>query len=527
MYLQGRITSGFVFLEACLGLSTSSPLARRNETCQKTSVAILGAGTAGITAAQALSNQSVTDFLIVEYNGDIGGRVAHTSFGVPNNSYTVELGANWVQGIVTPGGPQNPIWTLALLANLTNTYSNYSSIETFNASGATDYTDLIDDFEDAYSTLEQDAGDILSMNLQDRSVRAGLRLAGWSPARNDMEAQAVEWWEWDWEYSYTPDESSEEWGIINYNTTFYQYSDANNYVFDRRGFNQFIKTEAATFLAANDSRLLLNTIVTNITYSDNSVTVYNADGSCIEADYAICTFSLGVLQNDVVTFDPPLPYWKQEGLATFQMGTYTKIFLQFPPDQVFWNTSTQFFLYADPLERGYYPVYQSLDGPGFLEGSGILFVTVVEDQSYRVEQQTDEETQTQVMAVLRSMFGNDTVPDPIAFMYPRWSEEPWAYGSYSNWPPGTTLEMHQNLRANVGNLFFAGEATSTEYYGFLHGAYFEGQDVGHAIASAVLSKNGSVDIDEAFYEVLYGTTPTTQLNETNGWMVTSFQTNGF
>ena len=34
---------------------------------------------------------------------------------------------------------------------------------------------------------------------------------------------------------------------------------------------------------------------------------------------------------------------------------------------------------------------------------------------------------------------------------------------------GTSLEMHQNLRANVGRLFFAGEATSAEYYGFLHG----------------------------------------------------------
>ena len=46
---------------------------------------------------QALSNASVTDFLILEYNGDIGGRVAHTTFGAKNKSYTVELGANWVR----------------------------------------------------------------------------------------------------------------------------------------------------------------------------------------------------------------------------------------------------------------------------------------------------------------------------------------------------------------------------------------------------------------------------------------------
>ena len=79
--------------------------------------------------------------------------------------------------------------------------------------------------------------------------------------------------------------------IKSQNTTFYQYSEANNYVFDSRGFNAFIRGEASTFLTANDPRLMLNTIVTNVSYSDNVVTVHNKDGGCIEADYAICTFS--------------------------------------------------------------------------------------------------------------------------------------------------------------------------------------------------------------------------------------------
>lgn len=232
---------------------------------------------------------------------------------------------------------------------------------------------------------------------------------------------------------------------------------------------------------------------------------------------------LGVLQNDVVAFSPPLPSWKQLGIETFAMGTYTKIFLQFPPEEVFWNTSYQFFLYADPDERGYYPVFQSLDGEGFLPGSGILFVTVVQEQSYRVESQTDEQTKAEVMAVLRSMFGAENVPEPTAFMYPRWSLEPWAFGSYSNWPPGTTLEMHQNLRANVGRLWFAGEATSAEYYGFLHGAWFEGQAVGQAIINCLQGKCHA----ERNYEVLHGTTKGTEYNIGNGWDVTSFQTNGF
>ena len=81
-------------------------------------------------------------------------------------------------------------------------------------------------------------------------------------------------------------------------------------MFDERGFNAFLMGEASTFLKSNDSRLLLNTIVNNISYTDNSVTVYNKDGSCIDADYAICTFSPGVLQNEMITFSPELPSWK-------------------------------------------------------------------------------------------------------------------------------------------------------------------------------------------------------------------------
>ncbi len=82
-------------------------------------------------------------------------------------------------------------------------------IGTFNETGATDFTSLIDEFEEAYSIVERDAGNILRDNLQDRSIRAGLSLAGWKP-RKDVQAQAVEWWSLDFEYASTPVQSSEE-----------------------------------------------------------------------------------------------------------------------------------------------------------------------------------------------------------------------------------------------------------------------------------------------------------------------------
>jgi polyamine oxidase len=205
-----------------------------------------------------------------------------------------------------------------------------------------DFAAAIDYFNDNYyATYEQDAGRILVENLQDTSARAAFSLAGWKP-RKDPIAQAVEWWLFDWEYTYPPEQSSALFSVVNYNTTFYQYSEENNYVFDQHGFNTIIKGEATTFLhnSTSEPDLKLNTIVTNISYSSTGVTIHTSDSTCLTASYAICTFSLGVLQNDAITFSPTLPPWKQRAISTFSMGTYTKIFMQFPPETVFWNTST-------------------------------------------------------------------------------------------------------------------------------------------------------------------------------------------
>lgn len=316
------------------------------------------------------------------------------------------------------------------------------------------------------------------------------------------------------------------------NFTFLQFSQENNFIIDQRGHNTWVKGEASEFLKANDTRLRLSTVVDRIGYTDSGVVVTHTDGTCIEAEHAVATFSLGVLQHDgAVTFEPELPEWKQVAIESFLFGTYTKIFLQFPTR--WWPADTEFMLYADPVQRGWYPIWQSLDEPGFFPGSHALFVTVTGREAQRVERMTDTETQAEVMAVLRSMFPDVEVPEPTAFTYPRWGATPWSYGSFSCWPAGTSLRQHQNLRANVGNLWFAGEHTSASYFGYMQGAWFEGRDVGARLArvlrgecaEAAQAEDGLCG-DMAHYEVLHGTTEEEDYNLVHGWDGTSFHTAG-
>ena len=62
---------------------------------------------AGIMATKTLSDNGVKDFVIREATNRIGGRMHKEIVG----GYTIEIGANWVEGI--GGKVMNLIWPLA------------------------------------------------------------------------------------------------------------------------------------------------------------------------------------------------------------------------------------------------------------------------------------------------------------------------------------------------------------------------------------------------------------------------------
>ncbi|KAI0299064.1 amine oxidase [Multifurca ochricompacta] len=414
---------------------------------------------AGVIAARKLTEEGITNFLIVEARDELGGRMHSTTFGAPGRQLTVEIGANWIQGTQVGTGPANPILVLARKHNISAVESDYfTSITTYDETGQVDYSDVFNKSVEAYTNLTVAAGARVPDSLVDLTARTGYSLINQKP--KTPHEKASEYFQFDWEYAQTPEQSSliaSSWQLFS---------------IDQRGFKHLIQAEAAEFL--KPEQVLLNATVSTIEYSDSAVSKANGE-------YAICTFSLGVLQNDDVRFEPALPGWKAEAIQSMTMGTYTKIFLQFP--QKFWF-DTQFALYADK-ERGRYPVWQGLDLQHFFPGSGVVFVTVTGDYSERIEVLSDAQVQSEVLGVLRAMFPNVTIPDPTAFHFPRWFSDPLYRGSYSNWPASLVTQHHTNIRASLGRLWFAGEALSEKYFGFLHGAYFEGEATGQRVANCL------------------------------------------
>ncbi|KAF8797561.1 amine oxidase [Phlegmacium glaucopus] len=452
-------------------------------------VLILGGGVAGVIAARTLHQNGIDDFLIVEARHELGGRMMSHTFA----NKTIEQGANWVQGTQTGNGPANPIYELAKKHNITTQFNDlFGSVTTYDSSGQVDYSDVLKQAREDFRNITILAGFRVESRLVDISARTGYSLIG--AERISPHAQASEYYQqFDWQSAQTPAETSligSSWGNnFTFQPEYGGFSKESQMSLDQRGFKTLIQQEADEFLT--EQRRVLNATVHTIVHSQDGVTITLENGTTLSAEYALCTFSLGVLQNDDVQFYPPLPRFKQEAIHGMAMTTYTKIFLRFP--HKFWF-STEMAIYADS-ERGRYPIWQSLDHPNFFPGSGIVFVTVTGHFAVRIEALPDIQVKNEVMGIVRSMFPNVTVPEPTDFFFPRWHSNPLFRGSYSNWPPLFFSQHLDNLRANVGRLYFAGEATSRKYFGFLQGAYFEGLNMGRIIADCV--KSGScADIEQ-------------------------------
>jgi monoamine oxidase len=93
-----------------------------------TTVIVVGAGTAGISAA-ALLQEAGVNHIILESTGRIGGRVRKTKFGnggPVGDGWIIEDGANWLDFHQTASA----IWVLAQQNNFQMAYQNWNDYYT-------------------------------------------------------------------------------------------------------------------------------------------------------------------------------------------------------------------------------------------------------------------------------------------------------------------------------------------------------------------------------------------------------------
>ncbi|XP_050225609.1 polyamine oxidase 1-like [Mercurialis annua] len=446
-------------------------------------VIIVGAGMSGISAAKTLHEAGIKDILILEATPRIGGRLMKTKF----SGSTVEMGGNW---LFTGGPVANPLIDIANKLKLRTFYSDYENItaNTYKQEGGLYPKKEVDEAYQVASDRD-DFSEKLSEKLSakkkdvDISILAAQRIYKRVPT-TPLE-MVIDFYYNDFEDAEPPKYTSLKHTIPR--NELVDHGEDSYFVADPRGFEVLVQYLAKQFLSSltSDPRLKLNKVVRDISYSDSGVTVKTEDGSTYNSKYVIISASLGVLQSDLIQFNPTFPIWKRIAISDFSMTIYTKIFIKFP--YKFWPTGhgTEFFLYSH-VRRGYYPIWQHLENE--YPGSNTLMVTVTSDESKRVEQLSDGEVEAEVMEILKNMFGPH-IPRPESILVPRWGMNKFYKGSYSNWPANYNQKRKDQLAAPVGPVYFTGEHISNKYIGYATGAYFAGIDTANDLLDCIKKKS--------------------------------------
>ncbi|XP_016113073.1 lysine-specific histone demethylase 1B [Sinocyclocheilus grahami] len=226
---------------------------------------------------------------------------------------------------------------------------------------------------------------------------------------------------------------------------------------------------------AQELDIRLNTAVQHVDYSGEGVTVTSRCGSRWSAQKVLVTVPLALLQKNIIGFSPPLPDRKLKAIHSLGAGVIEKVALQFPTR--FWDSKIQgadYFGHIPPCpeKRGLFSVFYDMCP----QGDECVLMTVVTGEALSLLRDLqDSQVVDLCMSVLRELFQEQEVPDPLRFLVTRWSRDPWAQMSYSFVKTGGSGEAYDIIAEDVqGKLFFAGEATNRHFPQTVTGAYLSG-----------------------------------------------------
>lgn len=226
----------------------------------------------------------------------------------------------------------------------------------------------------------------------------------------------------------------------------------------------------------------LNHVVTDVSYSSkasggldgqfNKVKVSTSNGGEFFGDAVLVTVPLGCLKAETIKFSPPLPQWKHSSVQRLGFGVLNKVVLEFP--DVFWDDSVDYFgATAEETDRRgqcfmFWNVRKTVGAP-------VLIALVVGKAAIDGQNMSSSDHVKHAVVVLRKLFGEESVPDPVASVVTDWGRDPFSYGAYSYVAVGASGEDYDILGRPVENrLFFAGEATCKEHPDTVGGAMMSG-----------------------------------------------------
>ncbi len=199
----------------------------------------------------------------------------------------------------------------------------------------------------------------------------------------------------------------------------------------------------------------LGCVIETVRWAPDGVSVVVRNGREVSARAAISTLPFGVLKSGTVRFVPELPESKRSAFTHLEMGPVLKVLLLF--QEPFWPSwLTNLGCGTGPVTL-YWPVFY-----GTTSKPAVLTAYCTGPRAARLSQLGEAEAVNVVLDDLRRLFPH---ADPrAAFLEARridWGRDPFSCGGYTFVRKGGTGARVQLTAADTGALFWAGAATAT------------------------------------------------------------------
>ncbi|TQD83107.1 hypothetical protein C1H46_031338 [Malus baccata] len=418
---------------------------KRQRSAPSPSVIVIGGGMAGVSAARALHDASI-QVVLLESRDRLGGRVCTDySFGFP-----IDLGASWLHGVCK----ENPL--APLIGRL--------GLPLYRTSG--DNSVLYDHDLESYALFDMDGNQV----PQDLVTKVGETDAVRQEFSEDMPIARA----FSIVFERKPELRLE--GVAHKEELL-----PGGHGLMVRGYLPVINT------LAKGLDVRLSHRVKKITRRYNGVKVTVEDGRTFVADAAVVAVPLGVLKAKSITFEPKLPDWKEAAIEDLGVGIENKIVLHF--ENVFWPNVEFLGVVADTSYCCSY--FLNLHKA---TGHSVLVYMPAGQLAKDIEKMSDEEAANFAFTQLKKILPDASTP--IQHLVSRWGSDVNTLGSYSYDMVGKPHDLYEKLRVPVDSLFFAGEATSVDFPGSVHGAFATGAMAAEDCRMRVLERYGELDLFE-------------------------------
>ncbi|AIE73534.1 FAD-dependent oxidoreductase [Synechocystis sp. CS-94] len=418
------------------------------------SILIIGAGLAGLAAAQSLMKQGYA-VRVLEARNRLGGRTWTSNYW---EDAPLDMGASWIQGT-----EDNPITKLAEKIATPLVMTSYDNAITYGVGGQP-FTAKEEQIIEQLEKKWQGAIATAQNGDTDQSLQAVIENTFSLENQPLGTKQIIDW--------YMNSTIEHEYASSLEDTSTYWFDADGGFGGDDAIFVEGY--QAIVNYLAKDILIEFNQIVESIDYSEEIPTVITNQRT-YTADQVIITLPLGVLKSGQVKFIPELPSSKQKAIKILGMGVLNKCYLRFP--KVFWPKKVD-WIEQVPTQRGLWSEWVNIFRVNQLP---ILLGFNAANEGKEIETWTNEEIVESAMETLRHLFGDD-IPDPTDYQITRWQSDPFSRGSYSFNALGSHPNMRDHLAKSLNDqIFFAGEATERDYFATAHGAYLSGLRVAEEI----------------------------------------------